>query len=144
MNHIEEEDSINIKEELHKFLYHWRLFIICAVISLFLGFLYLRYATPTYKVAATIMIKDNKQAGISTELAAFEDLGILGGGSANNPENEIEILKSRKIIGRVIDSLSLGVSYYREGRIREVALYGKTNPIIFDLIKKEIDTSFII
>ena len=34
------------------------------------------------------MIKDNKQSGISAELAAFEDLGIIGGGSANNPDNE--------------------------------------------------------
>ena len=54
------------------------------------------------------MIEDNKQAGVSTELAAFEDLGIIGGGSANNPENEVEIIKSRKIIGRVLDSLNLG------------------------------------
>ena len=144
-NHLNiKEEEINIREEIQKYSYYWRFFIFGGLISLFLGFVYLRYTTPTYAVDATIMIKDNKQSGISTELAAFEDLGILGGGAANNPENEIEIIKSRKIVGRVIDSLNLGLSYFREGRIREVELYGKTNPIIFDLMLKERDTSFVI
>ena len=78
------------------------------------------------------MIEDNKQAGISTELAAFEDLGIIGGGSSNNPENEIEIIKSRKIIGRAIDSLNLDVSYFREGRIRKLNYIKR--PILLFLI----------
>ena len=69
-------------------------------------------------------------------MAAFEDLGIIGGGSANNPENEIEIIQSRKIIGRVIDSLNLSTSYFREGRIRKVELYGKNIPIIIDFLEK--------
>ena len=148
MNNIEQNDTIDIKQEFHKYLRRWRLFALGVFLSLIIGWLYLRYATPMYKVDATIMIKDNKQAGISTELAAFEDLGILGG-SSNNPENEIEVLKSRKIIGKAIDTLKLTTSYYREGRIRTVELYGDSNPIVFNWVQKqpnwiEKDTSFSI
>jgi capsular exopolysaccharide synthesis family protein len=146
---IKDNDSIDIKGEVQKYFSYWRLFLISSILFLFLAFMFIRYSTAVYNVNATIMIKDNKQSGISTELAAFEDLGILGGGSANNPENEIEILKSRKIIGMVIDSLNLDISYLREGKIKNAELYDKTNPLVFDIIKKnpvliEKDTSFLI
>ena len=74
------------------------------------------------------MIKDNQKSGISKELAAFEDLGIVGG-SANNTDNEIEILKSRKIIGAVVDALHLNTVYYTKGRIKTSELYGNRKPI---------------
>jgi len=121
----EENDQVDINYEIQKYVSHWRLFVVGGLISIIGAFIFIRYTTPTYKVDATIMIEDNKQAGISTELAAFEDLGIIGGGSSNNPENEVEIIKSRKIIGSAIDSLNLDVSYFIEGRIRKVELYDK-------------------
>ena len=72
----------------------------------------LRYSTPKYSASTSIMIKDNQKSGISKELEAFKDMGIVGGGSTNNTDNEIEILKSRKIIGNVVDSLNLTISYF--------------------------------
>jgi len=120
MNQFQDEnDTINIRTEIEKYLRHWKWFFLGIIISLGVAFLYLRYSTPQYSASASIMIKDNQKSGISAELAAFEDLGIIGGGSANNPENEIEILKSRKIIGNVVDSLHLGVSYFISGRVIE-------------------------
>ena len=115
----DENDTINIRTEIEKYLRHWKWFFLGIIISLGVAFLYLRYSTPQYSASASIMIKDNQKSGISAELAAFEDLGIIGGGSANNPENEIEILKSRKIIGNVVDSLHLGVSYFISGLVIE-------------------------
>ncbi|TXD55234.1 chain length determinant protein, partial [Polaribacter sp. IC066] len=145
---IENADTINIREELEKYLVHWKWFVFCVILSLSLAFIYLRYATPQYSAAASIMIKDNNKSGISSELAAFEDLGIIGGGSANNPDNEIEILKSRKIIGNMVDSLDLTISYFMEGTIKKSEVYDK-NPLVLEFIKKnflaiEKDTAFVI
>ena len=127
-------DTINIREELSKYLIHWRLFVLFSIVSIVFAFLYLRYTAPIFRASATIMIKDNNQSGISTELAAFEDLGIIGGSSANNPENEIEILKSRKIIGNVVDNLILTTTYSYEGRIRATELYTRKLTIIINKI----------
>ncbi|TXD47381.1 Wzz/FepE/Etk N-terminal domain-containing protein, partial [Polaribacter sp. IC063] len=143
----EDGDSLNIREELEKYLVYWKWFVFCAVLSLSLAFIYLIYATPQYSAAASIMIKDNNKSGISSELAAFEDLGIIGGGSANNPDNEIEILKSRKIIGNMVDSLDLTISYFMEGTIKKSEVYNRT-PIVLKFIKKnflaiEKDTAFV-
>jgi capsular exopolysaccharide synthesis family protein len=127
-NAEEAPDTINIKQELEKYLFHWKWFFLCILISLAGAYFYLRYATPLYSATTTIMIKDNQKSGISKEFAAFEDLGIVGG-SANNTDNEIEILKSRKIIGAVVDALHLNTVYYTKGRIKTSELYGNRKPI---------------
>ena len=148
-NAQEASDTVNIKEELEKYLFHWKWFLLCSLISLVGAFLVIRYSSPKYSASATIMIKDNKMSGISQELAAFEDLGIVGG-SANNTDNEIEILKSRKIIGSVVDSLNLTTFYFKEGRIKSTELYTSSPiKIMFDTEYEEVtkqrkDTSFTV
>jgi uncharacterized protein involved in exopolysaccharide biosynthesis len=137
---LESSDTIDIKEELQKYLIHWKWFLIGISVSLSVAFIYLRYTTPQYSVDASILIKDNQKSGISQELAAFEDLGIIGGGSANNTDNEIYILKSRKIIGNVVDTLDLTTSYYNEGIVIKSEAY-KKSPFLLEFIKK--DESFI-
>ena len=135
---LEENDTLNIREELEKYLIHWKWFFIGAILSLIFGYIYLRYTAPQYSASATILIKDNQKSGISKELEAFKDMGIVGGGSTNNTDNEIEIIKSRKIIGKVVDSLNLDINYYIEGRVIKSERYNK-KPIRFDFISKDVN-----
>ena len=143
----EQNDSLDIREEIGKYLRHWKLFLLSAIFFLAAAYFKLRYSTPLYSVSSSILIKDNKNAGISTELAAFEDLGIVGGMSANNPDNEIEILKSRNILGKVIDSLQLNISYFTEGRVNTSERYKEDSPILFvktGVFNKKNSNSFIV
>jgi len=143
----EENDSLEFKKKIAKYLRHWKLFLLSILIFLGAAHLRLRYSTPLYSVSSSILIKDNKNAGISTELAAFEDLGIIGGSSSNNPKNEIEILKSRNIIGKVIDTLNLTISYFSEGRVITSERYKNNSPISFvktGIFNKNKSNSFIV
>ncbi|WP_282071737.1 GumC family protein [Polaribacter atrinae] len=145
-----EEPTLNIREELEKYLFHCKWFVLGGFVALFVAFMYLRYSTPQYVASTSILIKDNQKSGISKELEAFKDMGIVGGGSANNTDNEIEILKSRKIIGAVVDTLNLTTLYFEEGRVKRTEVY-EQNPIqvVFgesneSLIKVKNDTTFSI
>lgn len=147
-SNFEENEALNIREEIEKYLFHWKWFLLGCFLALVLAFLYLRYTAPKYTATASILIKDNQKSGISKELEAFKDMGIVGGGSTNNTDNEIEIIKSRKIIGQVIDSLNFDISYFKEGRIITSEVYSD-NPIKFHFFEKstslfEKDTIFII
>lgn len=121
----QENDTLNIREEIEKYAIHWKWFLLAVILALSGAFLYLRYSTQQYSASATIMIKDNQKSGISQELSAIADLGIVGTGSVNNTDNEIEIIKSRKIVGNVVDSLKLNISYIIEGRVKKSELYEK-------------------
>ena len=122
----EASDTVHIKQELEKYWWHWRWFFAAVFIALLGAFFFLRYSTPHYSATTSILIKDNQKSGISKELEAFKDMGIVGGGSVNNPDNEMEIIKSRKIIGAVVDSLNLTTVYYEEGRFKSAERYEDT------------------
>ena len=144
---IQENDSLNIRAELEKFLVHWKWFVLGVFMSLLVAYIYLRYSTPQYVASTSILIKDNQKSGISDELKAVSDLGIVGTGSANNTDNEIQILKSRKILGSVVDTLKLYASFYVEGRVKRTELYEKNFSVEFLEKSKSFnvkDSSFVI
>ena len=118
----QDEDSINLRDELEKYLIHWKWFLFSGFVAMVLAFIYVRYATPQYAVASTLLIKDD-ESSLSSELAAFQDLGMLGGGSSNI-DTEIQILKSRSLAETVVKDLKLNISYFKKGRVKESEIFG--------------------
>ncbi|WP_405292412.1 GumC family protein [Algibacter sp. Ld11] len=143
-----EEESINIRQEIEKYAFYWKWFALCAILSLIAAYAYLQYTPNTYEVSTTILIDDESNGGIPSELAAFEELGI-GGGSKKNIENEMGILKSRSLMTRVVKKLDLNISYFKEGSIRDTEVYKDELPFkvsffVKDSIFFERDTTFTI
>lgn len=124
------EENINIKEEVLKYASHWRWFILGALVTLVLAFLYLRYAENKYSSHTTILIKDDKSQ--TNQLTAFSELDMFGGGKVI--DNEIEILKSRTLSEIAVDSLDLNISYYTEGSIKRTEIY-KESPVKVSQVK---------
>lgn len=89
-------------------------FFILIILAVLFVVLYLRYTLPVYEAKATLMLKSEKKAEI---------LGIRDVLSYQNDEikREIEIMKSKFLIGRAIENLPLKVSYYKEGRTKLVS-----------------------
>lgn len=141
------DDTINIREELEKYAYHWKWFLVGVILALTVAFLYLRYTPNQYEVATTILIDDEQGGGLS-ELSAFQDLGLLGG-SQTSIDNEIELLKSRTMMGRVVKELELNVSYFFKGRVTTTEHFNKKAPLKVMFFKKDSvfynkDTTFLI
>lgn len=116
-------NSFNIREELEKYIIHWKWFALTSLITLLLAFFSLRYSTSEYKTSTTILIKDDNKGGLSDELAAFKDLGGIGAGSGKNIQDEIQIIKSRQLMNDVVNKLNLNIKYIVEGRLKESEIY---------------------
>lgn len=136
---VEENQEGNIKDILLKYARNWKWFLLSISVCLILGFVYLRYQAPVYEVSATILIKDDSKGTVSSELSAFEDLGLFKGN--NNIDNEIEILKSRSLMMRVVRELKLNVSYFSYGRPIEHERYAAT-PVTIDYATKDTTVPF--
>ncbi|WP_159018158.1 GumC family protein [Algibacter sp. L3A6] len=144
---LAEDDSINIRQQIEKYAYHWKWFALGLIIALMGAYFYLRYTPNSYEVSATILIDDESNGGLSNELAAFEELGI--GNSKKNIENEMGILKSRSLMTRVVKKLDLNISYFKEGQVRDTEIYKdelpfKTSIFVKDSTFFERNTSFLI
>lgn len=108
-----EESSFNLYELIFKYLVYWPWFVASVIICLVLAFVYLRYQAPVYNVTASVLIKeqDARSRAMSANGGALEALQSMGGFSmTNNFDNEVEILKSRTLIKKVVTHLGLYIS----------------------------------
>jgi tyrosine-protein kinase Etk/Wzc len=123
-DHFDEdfENDFQFKEFLNKYTTHWQWFALGVSVCLLLAFLYLRYTIPQYQASSTILVKDEKKGGMLSELSAFSDLGI-GGGMKSNLDNEIEILKSRKLVESTVKKLNLNTALIVKGSVVDREIY---------------------
>ena len=109
----------NIKDSLLKYVHYWWLFLLLVALALTSAWIYLRYATPTYAVSSTLLIR-NENSNLGGAGGAgdniFSDIALFK--SNTDKENEIEILRSRTLMERVVRSLGLSVSYFVSGAVK--------------------------
>ena len=135
---VEDEiTEVNLREQLDKYVVHWKWFVLSTFLCLVLAFLYLRYTTPSYEATTSILVKDEKKGGMLSELSAFSDLG-LSGGSVNNVDNEIEILKSRTLVESTVKKLNLNISLLVEGNVVDRDIYGVSPINVYFVNKSEL------
>lgn len=128
------ENDYPLKSFLQKYFNQWRWYLIGALVSIILAFLYLRYTVPQYQATTTILVKDEMKGKMLSEMSVFNDLG-LSTGLKSNVENEILILKSRTLIQRVVKKLNLNMSFFTKGRIIDKEIFGKP-PIEVNFLNK--------
>lgn len=139
-NNFDNNDNtnINIREEVEKYIIHWRWFLASVFVALLLAVAYLKVTQKTYKINTTIIVKDEKRGGgIASEMAAFADLGMLSGGKSN-VENETQVLKSRNLTERVVRRLQLNIDYIYKGKLVTKQLYDDS-PISFNFVDRVYD-----
>ena len=96
------EDTIDLKELFFSLIAQWKLIALCIILSLICALLYLRATPNTYSVDALVQVEENKGASA----ALLGDLSSMV--EQKQPaQAEIEILKSRLVLGNVIQHLNL-------------------------------------
>lgn len=113
----DQEEETSILSYVFKYFRYWYLIALSLAACLVYAYVYLRKYTPIYQISATLLIKDEKRMNSQV----LEKLDMKG--TSKLVENEIEVLKSRALLGRVIDNLNLTISYWTEGDARDVELY---------------------
>lgn len=128
---FEETDNKNeLKNLLFSYLIYWKWFVLSIILCWAGAWIYLRYATPVYNVSATIMIKDDKKGSRASEMLALEDMGFLSAGGSI--ENEMEILRSKSLIGQAVTALKIYATYTTKGHIGSRDLY-TDSPIAIEM-----------
>lgn len=113
-NQLESEDNFDFKKEFFKYLYFWRYFVGASILFIVIAFMYLRYTSKVYNVAAKIKIIDKKESSLELPTASE-----LFSNSKINLENEIEVIKSYPILSQVIENKNLHTSVLSIGDIME-------------------------
>ena len=100
----------NLMILLRAYLRHWIWLVLIFIAFLAISMAYSRYSKPSYTSRGLLMIQNEQQSPGSSELSVLKDLGILKGES--NVSNEIELLRSRTLLRKVVEELRLHTELY--------------------------------
>ena len=132
-----QEEEIHINELIRPYLKRWKWFVLGGIFALFIAYLFLKTQNPVYEVVSTVLIKDSKKSIGGQDFEMLRDLSGLGKMSSDGVDNEIEVLKSKKLMTTVIKDLGLETDIYVPGFFKDTEVYGKTSPIIVKIISEK-------
>jgi capsular exopolysaccharide synthesis family protein len=112
--------SLSVKDLFYKYVRFLPLFLLSVAFALLVAFIYLRYATRIYDANGTMQIKNLQQSNQNND--KVEDL-LSGNNRSQSIQNEIEVLKSRPLMARVVRRLNLEYSYTAKGKIKDFNIY---------------------
>ena len=124
-NYAPEEKEANFRDILDRYLRYWPLFLIAVIGALLIALVYLRFTLPTYMAISSIIIEDEEGKGPSGDASNFADMGLLDGLSTSSIENELGLLRSKRLMTNSVKALNLNVQYLAVSGIPRKEIYKK-------------------
>ena len=109
----EDTAFFSLEEFFLSLLTSWKWIVASVLACLLIAYIYIQRQSPIYHAQATVLIKSAEKSGATSGLQQFQELGLMIGNS--EVENEILMLKSKRLTAIVVDKLDLDVSIYKQG-----------------------------
>ncbi|MDE6309677.1 MAG: hypothetical protein K2L81_05735, partial [Muribaculaceae bacterium] len=123
-------ESFALGALLLDYLANWKWVVLSVLLCAIGGYFYIATVVPTYEVTASIYL-NGEDANFASQTVSMSDAAMLSSKQFLD-ETELELMKSRNNMMKVVDSLDLYYSYAEIGRFRNIPLY-KSNPISVQL-----------
>ena len=134
----QELTKMTLRDLFYKYIRFLPLFLIFLALAVLGAWLYLRYSKEVYASQGTMLIRNNNENNREDKV----DELISGKYKSQSIQNEIEVLKSKSLIERVINRLNLQFEYVAEGKIKNSDAY-KTAPFFIEpLALNDSDVAF--
>lgn len=127
---IEDENPVEIKQIIGKYLRYWPWFLGTVAVSLFIASVYLRYADVIYKTDAKVkLLTDKENSNFSFDVTKLFNKSNI------NLENEVALFKSVHLSEEVVRKLNLNVEYYYNSTV--TSKKNNTPPFVVTYVEPE-------
>jgi len=120
---------------LFSYLKYWYYFLISVTVCFFGVKYYLNHTVPIYESSASIKIIDDSKNNFSLPTSGGVSFFAK---SKINLDNEIEILKSHRILERVCKNLDLDTKYYKVGYFNKFEIW-KNRPFTIEWLDSQMN-----
>ena len=115
-------NEVNILDQIFRYLRYWYWFLISMLVCFFIVKNYLSHTIAIYESKANIKIIDDSKNNFvlpTSGITTFSKTRV-------NLDNQIEVLKSNRLLEQVAKNLSLNTQYFNVGYLNNIELKGKT------------------
>src|SRR5690606_23696104 len=125
-----EDQELNLKQIFEQYAFYWKWFVISVFACLFIAFVFLGYGEKIYYTSAKILLQYERQAsGDMAGLAELATITGMGGSSAAFVNDLKEVLRSRRLMRKVVETNRLYLSHYVKGSIKSSEVLEKDAPL---------------
>ncbi|MEL6719545.1 MAG: polysaccharide biosynthesis tyrosine autokinase, partial [Bacteroidota bacterium] len=117
------DPTADIRLLLWKLRQYWYWFVIGIALGGAAAYTYLRYTIPVYEATGTLLIKDEKNSSDLSDEIISSRLGLQ---TSRSLDNEIQIMRSKMMMEKIVEELDLEVSYIVEGRVINRSDYSRS------------------
>ena len=136
---VEPKRKFSLRENVIKYLSYLPLFIFCLVVAIGSALLYIRYKVPIYKASVQVLVNINQnQNSIQQDLIREAVSGVR----PINLDNEMQLIRSKKLLERVIKNGNFNLTFSKEGNIKTYDAY-KSVPFLFQMVSMKDTTQTI-
>ena len=134
----EAENGFDFFGLIFSYLKYWYYFLISVGICFFCVKYYLNHTVPIYESGASIKIIDDSKNNFSLPTSGISFFAR----TKVNLDNEIEVLKSHRILEKVCKNLDLDTRYYKVGYFNKFEIW-KNRPFTVEWLGSEMDKKSI-
>ena len=134
--YVRDKELPDFRELLDSYLKYWPWFLVSVVITVAIGLFYLRFTIPTYAATTSVIIENEEGKGPGGDTSNFADLGLLKGLGTSSIENELGLLRSKRLMINAVKALQLHVLYYAQEGFPKRDIY-KKSPYLLRIIRMD-------
>ncbi|EDM38324.1 putative tyrosine-protein kinase in cps region [Pedobacter sp. BAL39] len=112
----------DFKSQLLQYLKYWYVFVVMLALGIGGAYVYLLMTVPQYKITTVLRVEEDAKGDGFLKGTAFSDLNMFQ--SKQTVDNEMEVLRSKKLIGAVLKDMSAETRYFLNRLPRRKELYG--------------------
>ena len=133
---FEAEDShneVNILDQIFRYLRYWYWFLLSMLVCFFVVKNYLEHTIPLYESKCNIKIIDDSKNTFVLPGSALTSMSR----SKVNLDNQIEVLKSNRLLEQVARNLNLNTQYYNVGYLNNIEIW-KNRPFSIEWLSNDV------
>jgi len=123
-------ESNDLSGLLLDYLASWKWFLLSIIVCVGVAYYYFSTIIPTYTVSASVYLNDDTTS--KSNALTLNPTSSMLDMKEYIDETEIEILKSKNNLIKIVDSLKLSYQYFNVGTLRDVPVYHNT-PVVAEL-----------
>ncbi len=128
---VQREQGFQIKDFLIRYVKYLPLLMLCLILSFVAAKIKIKYTTEKFSTSGTMFIKQEEGFKDKDNVESlFTDKG------SNDLLTEIELMKSRSLMRRVVHKLGLQNSLKLKGKVKTSLVYGK-EPLVISQLKSQ-------
>lgn len=105
----QENDLLKLLELVRR---NYLILLISTIAFLILTFLFNKLSIPKYEISSSLMIRDEKNSDVRSNMSDFLNSNLLG--MDKNFQNELWMLKSTPVMEQTVNNLNLTIRYYQK------------------------------